>query len=115
MNKFGWMIYEKFRINIDDVVSTPSLAFKIYRTLFMPKDLDSLNIDYYNLFKDAYSPCGLGGHVNMYIPAGPIAEVIGLSKPDDKAIVPHNNKYVYHYDVNSLYPCAMKSFKTQKI
>lgn len=64
MNKFGWMIYEKFRINIDDVVSTPSLAFKIYRTLFMPKDLDSLNIDYYNLFKDAY----FGRHIT-FIPA----------------------------------------------
>ena len=85
----------------------------------MPKDLDYLNIDYYNLFKDAYSPCGLGAHVNMYIPAGPIAEVIGLAKFDDKAIVPHNNKYVYHTlygnDVNSLYPCAMKSFNFPKI
>ena len=39
MNKFGWMIYEKFRINIDDVVSTPSLAFKIYRALFMDINL----------------------------------------------------------------------------
>ena len=26
------------------------------------------------------------------------------------SIVPHNNKYVFHYDVNSLYPTAMKNF-----
>ena len=45
----------------------------------------------------------------MYIPAWPIADVNGLSKPEDQAIVPHNNKYVY--DVNSLYPSVMANNK----
>ena len=47
----------------------------------------------------------------MYIPAGPIAEDIGRTHPDDKAIVPHDNECVYEYDVNSLYPSAMANNK----
>ena len=30
MYSFGVMIFKNYKINIDDVVSTPSLAFKIY-------------------------------------------------------------------------------------
>ena len=45
----------------------------------------------------------------MYIPAGPIATVNGFSKPEDKAIVPHNNEHIYEYDVNSLYPSVMRN------
>ena len=47
----------------------------------------------------------------MYIPAGPIANNIGFAKTEDKAIVPHNNHFVYEYDVNSLYPSAMANNK----
>ena len=34
-----------------------------------------------------------------------------LTKIEDKALVPHDNKYVYEYDVNSLYPSVMANNK----
>ena len=130
LKNFNDLIFDLSDINIDNTYSLPSLAFKIYRSKFMPSEekidissgeiiknkkgkakiVGSINIigtDLYDELKESY----YGGHVDMYIPAGPIAKVNGFAKPDDKAIVPHNNKYIYHYDVNSLYPTVMKDYK----
>ena len=41
------------------------------------------------------------------IPAGPIADVNGFAKPEEGKLVPHNNKHIYEYDVNSLYHSVM--------
>ena len=45
------------------------------------------------------------------IPAGPIADVNGFAKPEEGKLVPHNNKHIYEYDVNSLYPSVMGNNK----
>ena len=79
---------------------------KVYKPIKIGA-INNIDKDLYIELKDSY----YGGHVDMYIPAGPIAESKGFANPEDQAIVPHNNKYVYHYDINSLYPSAMKQFK----
>nr|YP_010697878.1 hypothetical protein P1Q19_mgp20 [Fuscoporia viticola]WCF76839.1 hypothetical protein [Fuscoporia viticola] len=69
--------------------------------------INNIGPDLYNELKESY----FGGHTDMYIPCGPIANDKGFSKPEDKAIVPHDNKYIYEYDVNSLYPSVMANNK----
>ena len=68
--------------------------------------INNIDINLYNELKKSY----FGGHVDMYVPAGPRlthATSKGFAKPEDNAIVPHNNPFVYEYDVNSLYPFSM--------
>lgn len=127
LKEFNNLIYDKFNINISSFVLLPSLAFKIYKTIFMPTKviedskvqsgdglspkleglINNIGPDLYNELRESY----FGGHTDMYIPAGPIANVNGLAKPEDKAIVKHDNQYVYEYDVNSLYPFALANNK----
>ena len=107
-------------------MSLPSLAFKIYKTIFMPTEvkkeskfnenegnqrevsvINNIGPDLYNELKEAY----FGGHTDMYIPAGPIATTNGTNKSEDKAIVVQDNPSIYHYDVNSLFPSVMQDNK----
>ena len=69
--------------------------------------INNLDPSLYNELRDSY----FGGHTDMYIPAGPIANVNMSALPDDKALVPHNNQNIYEYDVNSLYPSVMANNK----
>nr|YP_010691074.1 DNA polymerase [Phellinus igniarius]WBU93175.1 DNA polymerase [Phellinus igniarius] len=87
---FSKLIFEKFNVNISSVSTLPSLAFKIFRTRFLPKNikLPVLTGKIYSDIAQAY----YGGHVDMYIPTNPEGEE------------------VYNYDVNSLYPFVMKTF-----
>ena len=80
-----------FHINISKCPTLPSLAFKIFRTHFMDKNL-KLPILVNDIFKDI-NKSYYGGHVDMYIPENKPGEILNV------------------YDVNSLYPYVMKQFK----
>nr|YP_010691084.1 DNA polymerase [Phellinus igniarius]WBU93185.1 DNA polymerase [Phellinus igniarius] len=88
---FGLIIFDWFQINISSVSTLPSLAFKIFRVHFLSKivTLPVLTGKIYDDIRNAY----YGGHVDMYIPTNP------------------KGKLVYHYDVNGLYPYAMKTYE----
>lgn len=83
-------IFDKFQINISSVSTLPSLAFKIFRTLFLPKEikLPVLSGQIYEAISNAY----YGGLVDMYIPQNP------------------KGTKVYPYDINGLYPTVMRDF-----
>src|SRR6266496_3081477 len=89
MVKFFNTLFSKFPIDPLSVLSAPSTAFKIWRTVQLPK-LNKDLLEVYDLsrnldsqFRSAY----LGGIVDVYKP-----HLIGQG---------------YYYDVNSLYPTAM--------
>ena len=92
------LIYSKFFINVLDLPTLPSLAFKIWRTHFIDSKL--IDISYFhklyihnisgqvdNFIRQSYT----GGAVDMYIPEN------------------LDNELVNEYDVNSLYPFQMKT------
>ena len=87
--KFNNLIFDKFKLNIINYPTTPSLAFKIYRSQFIIKDtIHMLTGDIESQIRESYT----GGAVDMYLPT---------NNPKDK---------IYAYDVNSLYPFVMKTF-----
>jgi len=87
--KFNKLIFDKFKLNIINYPTTPSLAFKIYRSQFLPKDLiNMLTGDIEIDIRKSYT----GGAVDMYLPT---------NNQEDK---------IYTYDVNSLYPFVMKTY-----
>jgi hypothetical protein len=84
--KFSKQIFELFRINVIKYPTLSSLAFAIYRTKFMKEEnIPIIMGKIYNFIKLGY----YGGAVDVYKPYG---------------------KNIYRYDVNSLYPYAMKTF-----
>nr|YP_010134861.1 DNA polymerase [Xerocomus impolitus]QWM94549.1 DNA polymerase [Xerocomus impolitus]QWM97181.1 DNA polymerase [Xerocomus impolitus]UHB41864.1 DNA polymerase [Xerocomus impolitus] len=85
--KFGNIIYDRWGIDIKHTPTLPALCFKIYRSRYMPKDTIPIitGIPYRDI-KQSYT----GGSTDMYIPYG---------------------ENIWCYDVNSLYPTAMKNYK----
>jgi DNA polymerase type B, organellar and viral len=83
------LIFDKFKININSSPTLPSLAFKIYRSHFLPKveNIHSLAGSVYKAISQGYK----GGAVDMYITKNP------------------TGKKIWAYDVNSLYPFVMKN------
>lgn len=88
---FGTFIFSQFRVNISSTPTLPSLAFKIFRTHYLPKGIriPTLSGEIFSDISNAY----YGGHVDMYIPKNP------------------TNTKLFHYDINSLYPAVMSQFK----
>ena len=83
------MIFERFKININNYPTLSSLAFAIFRTHFLNKnEIPQTFGQISNDIRQGYT----GGAVDMYIP-----------KP------PKDTK-IYCYDVNSLYPYVMEQF-----
>ena len=87
ISNFAVQIFETFNINISKCPTLPSLAFRIFRTQYMDKNL-KLPVLVNQTFKDI-SKSYFGGHVDMYIPANKEGETL------------------YWYDVNALYPSEM--------
>src|SRR6266498_3834613 len=90
LTKFNILIFNKFKLNITKYPTLPSLVFKLFRTHYLKKDtihMISGKID--DNIRQGYT----GGAVDMYIPSN------------------FNNKLIYCYDVNSLYPYVMANFK----
>lgn len=86
IDKFSKQIFDLFRINIINYPTLSSLSFAIYRTIFI-KDfkIPIFTGELYNFIKKGYT----GGAVDVYKPSG---------------------KFIYRYDINSLYPYIMKEF-----
>jgi len=87
--------YKKFNLDITSIVSTGSLAFKLFRINFLKKHncIPILNKEQDSFIRNSY----FGGAVHVF---------------------KHYARKVYHYDVNSLYPFAMLNpmpFKLIKI
>jgi hypothetical protein len=76
------LYFNKYGVDICDVVSTASLSFKIFRKDFLKKEIPLLTNSEDNFVRDAY----LGGATDFYMAEG---------------------ENIYWYDVNSLYPYAM--------
>jgi hypothetical protein len=76
------LYFDQFNIDICDIVSTASLAFKIFRTHYLETEIPLLTPFEDEFVRTSY----LGGATDYYKCLG------------DK---------VYHYDINSLYPYAM--------
>jgi hypothetical protein len=84
LTTFTIEIYNKFKLNILKYPTLPSIAFALYRTIFM--ELENIPIikgSIYNDIKQAY----YGGIVDVYKPFA---------------------RMVKSFDINSLYPWAMK-------
>jgi len=89
LSKFNQLIFNQFNINIGKYPTLPSLSFAIFRSKYNKKQLiHMISGTIYNEIKKSYT----GGAVDMYIPS-------------------NNNKTLYAYDVNSLYPYIMNNYK----
>jgi hypothetical protein len=84
------LYFKEFQIDISSIYSTASLAFKLYRTKFIPVDIPLLTPDEDRYIRKAY----LGGATDYYKACG---------------------EELYWYDVNSLYPFAMMGELPYKI
>jgi hypothetical protein len=83
------MIFDLFKINTHKYLTLSSLAFAIFRTLFIKKDtIPQLSGKIAKDIRNSYT----GGAVDMYIPKAP------------------KGVKIFGYDVNSLYPFVMKEF-----
>jgi hypothetical protein len=89
LNKFNDLIFNKFKLNMTDYPTLPSLTFANYRANYMPENtIAGLNGVIYEDIKQSYT----GGAVDMYKPSN------------------NKDELIYAYDVNSLYPFVMKTF-----
>ena len=81
---FTKQIFDLFKLNITSYPTLSSLAFNIYRSNFMSKDVKVpiTSLEIYDKLKLGYN----GGHVDVYKPYG---------------------ENLYCYDVNSLYPSVI--------
>jgi len=94
--KFNELIFSHFKININKSLTLPSLAMKIYKNHFMPKDsIYQILGDVEKAIRQSYS----GGAVDVYIPHNRISAFLGNIKSSFKQL--------FYYDVNSLYPTVM--------
>jgi hypothetical protein len=83
--KFNYLIFNKYNLNIHNFPTLPSLAFGIYRAHYLNNfKIPLLTGQIFNDIKLSYT----GGSTDMFKPFG---------------------ENIYRYDVNSLYPYAMKS------
>jgi hypothetical protein len=119
LEKFNEEIVKLFNVNINSSPSLPSLAYKIWRTSFMPSEtksiiksngdiienklgtIDAFNHDLDYVIRSSY----FGGHVDAYIPHF------------DNSLPEFKGKILNQYDVVSLYPTVMQnnSFPTEFI
>ena len=87
--KFSDLVFDLFGKNIHHYPTLPSLAFAIFRTIFLTENsIPQLSGKIAENIRQGYT----GGAVDMYIPH------------------PKKGTKVYCYDVNSLYPYVMSKF-----
>jgi len=87
LSRFNKLIFEKFRLNITDHPTLPSLAFSIYRSSFYKNEvIHQLSGKIDKDIRQGYT----GGSTEMFIPKPP------------------QGKKIYAYDINSLYPSVMR-------
>jgi hypothetical protein len=93
LTKFNELIFKEFSIDIDKCLTLPSLAMRIYKSHFMPKD----------------SIYQLGGEVEQNIRQSYSGGAVDVYKPHNKIGSWFSKQYykLFYYDVNSLYPSVM--------
>jgi hypothetical protein len=102
LDKFSKQIFSLFRIDIFKYPTLSSLAFTIYRSKFLkPDEIPLIHGEIFNFIKESYT----GGSVDVYKPR-PNKNNFSNS-PEGGGL---QGEKVYRYDVNSLYPYAMKKF-----
>jgi len=90
LNKFNSLIFDRFKLNINNYPTLPSLSFAIFRSQYLKKDsIHMISGDIANDIRQGYT----GGACDMYLPR------------------PIKNKKIFSYDVNSLYPFVMANNK----
>lgn len=67
-------ICEMFNVNVSSVSTLPGLAFKIFRSKFLPKNID-LPVLTGKVYEDI-SKAFYGGHVDMYMPTNPEGDLV---------------------------------------
>nr|AAC33727.1 B type DNA polymerase [Cyclocybe aegerita] len=88
--KFNTLVFNKFELNINKYPTLPSLSFALFKTKYLKEnEVHMLSGSIATNIRKSYT----GGSVDMYIP---------LIEKDSK---------IFIYDINSLYPFSMKSFK----
>lgn len=92
--KFNELIYKEFKVDPINALTLPSLAMRIYKTLYLPNYHSLKQYSVYQLnglpehnIRQSYT----GGAVDVYIPQN------------------KDNEKLYLYDVNALYPSVMKN------
>ena len=111
--KFINLIYDMFGVDVLKCPTLPSLAFRIFRLNYLFEEIPMLNKAIYQDLVKAY----FGGHVDMYIPKGPgdvslkdikLVDVPKLLLAKGVDYIKSSFKTLKHYDVNALYPSAMR-------
>jgi hypothetical protein len=89
LTKFNELIFNNWNINIHEILTVPSLAMRLFKTHYLPKDsVYQLHSSVERAIRRSYT----GGAVDVYIPHN------------------HRNETLFVYDVNSLYPSQMAKF-----
>jgi len=96
LTKFNELIFNEFQININKPLTLPSLAMRIYKTHYMPKDTiyQMLGRPEWNI-RESYT----GGAVDVFRPHNRLTTF--FEKAEAFFIK------LFYYDVNSLYPYVM--------
>jgi hypothetical protein len=90
LSKFNTLIFDRFKLNINNYPTLPSLSFAIFRSQYLTDNsIHMLSGDIANDIRQGYT----GGACDMYLPR------------------PIKNKKIFSYDVNSLYPFVMANNK----
>jgi hypothetical protein len=100
LTKFNELIFSHFKVNIINSLTLPSLAMKIYRSQFMPKDT------IYQLLGNVEKDIRLsytGGAVDVYIPHNRKNNIWDITRAVFTKL--------FVYDANSLYPFVMAKTK----
>ena len=88
LTKFNTLIFNKFKLNINNYSTLPSLSFNLFRTHYFKKNtIHMISGKIAEDIRKGYT----GGAVDMY--------------------KPFSNKKIYGYDVNGLYAYVMANFK----
>ena len=107
LNKFNELVFKHFNLNIHKSLTLPSLAFKIFKANYMPKDtLFQIKGKIDKDIREAYT----GGAVDVYTPHNYTFE----NRPDPKGaynILTKVYHKLYYYDFNSLFPHIMSLFE----
>ena len=84
LSKFSSLVYDKFKLRINDYPTISSLSFAIYRRHYLPLNTVPITTGkIFDFIRESYT----GGSTDMYIPEG---------------------EDISCYDVNGLYPTVMK-------
>ncbi len=104
LSKFNHLIFNSFKVDMTKSLTLPSLAKRIYQTMFIPEDsIYKLPRSIEEDIRSSYT----GGAVDMYISHNGPAGLDILSAINSSGRTSNFFKRLYYYDVNSLYPFVM--------